>query len=138
MHFVCASVLCMLNLSVYKSSLAAVRTDWWYKYIPISRIWTPNISYHQLQYKLVNIINIYLYQVIRLDTWYGYIFMLMTYIRSPNSWYGYIFIPSISVYCCCCWFILEVETADVGIYLYHQSVCTAAAADLYQKSKRLM
>ena len=46
------------NVNDYKSPSAAALTDYWYKYILISGVLTSNISHNQLQYALINGINI--------------------------------------------------------------------------------
>ena len=56
----------IIMLRYYKSSSAAVRIDYWYKYIPILGVSTSNISHYQLQYRVINSINIYLYKAFRL------------------------------------------------------------------------
>lgn len=57
--------------------------------------------------------------------------LIMIYIRSWNAWHSCIYIPLISAYCSWGWLILEVETSDKGVYVYHWSVRIAADDDLY-------
>ena len=62
-------VCCIRTINIYicyKASSAAVRTDQWYKYISRSNASTSNINHHQLQYALINGINIYLCWAFRL------------------------------------------------------------------------
>ena len=54
------------NLHKFKSLSAAVCTDQWYKYLPMSGVSSSTISHCQLQYALISGINIYLCQAFQL------------------------------------------------------------------------